>query len=138
MLALRDEDRLCLVHEEEQQQEPQIICSLGLFAPKAGAELRGALSEQAGNLANTASEGYRKAQEAAGDWADRGREMYDKARDAVSRGADEARNYVRDTSGGSSGQGSSPTSGGSSIGGSSVGGGSSMPGSSSSGMPRRS
>ena len=30
------EDRLCLVHEEEQQQEPQIICSLGLFAPKAG------------------------------------------------------------------------------------------------------
>ena len=67
-----------------------------LFAPKAGAELRGALSEQAGNLANTASEGYRKAQEAAGDWADRGREMYDKARDAISRGTDEAQRYVRD------------------------------------------
>jgi superfamily II DNA or RNA helicase len=28
--ALRDEDRLCLVHEEEQTQEPRILCSLGL------------------------------------------------------------------------------------------------------------
>ena len=61
-----------------------------LFAPKAGSELRGQLSEQAGNLANTASEGYRKATEAAGDLADRGREMYDKAKDAVARGAEEA------------------------------------------------
>ena len=32
-----------------------------LFAPKAGSELRGQLSEQAGQLANTASEQYRKA-----------------------------------------------------------------------------
>ncbi|MCI0490242.1 MAG: phospholipase D-like domain-containing protein [Blastocatellia bacterium] len=31
VIALRDEDRLCLIHEEEQAQEPQIICSLGLF-----------------------------------------------------------------------------------------------------------
>jgi hypothetical protein len=31
VIALRDEDRLCLVHEEEQIQEPRIICSLGLF-----------------------------------------------------------------------------------------------------------
>jgi len=31
-----------------------------LFAPKSGSELRNQLSEQAGNLANTASEGYRK------------------------------------------------------------------------------
>lgn len=30
--ALRDDDRLCLVHDEEQSQEPQIICSLGLSA----------------------------------------------------------------------------------------------------------
>src|SRR6476469_1807420 len=73
-----------------------------LFAPKAGSELRNQISNQAGNLANTASEGVRRAQETAGEWADRGREMYDKARDAVSRGADEARNYVRDASGGSS------------------------------------
>ena len=29
-MALRDDDRLCLVHEEEQSHEPQIICSLGL------------------------------------------------------------------------------------------------------------
>lgn len=28
--ALREEDRLCIVHEEEQSHEPQIICSMGL------------------------------------------------------------------------------------------------------------
>src|SRR5207247_4725122 len=89
-----------------------------LFAPKAGSDLRNQLSEQAGNIANTASEGYKKATETAGEWADRGREMYDKARDAVSRGAEEAEKYVRDASGtftgspatsgaGSSGSGSS-------------------------------
>ena len=32
VIALRDDDRLCLVHDEEQSQEPQIICSLGLSA----------------------------------------------------------------------------------------------------------
>src|SRR5579884_2007649 len=67
-----------------------------LFAPKAGSELRGQLSDQANTIANSASEQYRRATEAAGDWADRGRDMYDKARDAVSRGADEAQRYVRD------------------------------------------
>ena len=30
VMALRDEDRLCIVHEEERPNEPQIICSLGL------------------------------------------------------------------------------------------------------------
>lgn len=30
VIALRDEDRLCWIHEEEQVQEPRIICSLGL------------------------------------------------------------------------------------------------------------
>src|SRR6266550_4067946 len=30
VVALRDDDRLCLVHEEERSDEPQIICSLGL------------------------------------------------------------------------------------------------------------
>ena len=30
VIALRDEDRLCLIHEEEQPQEPHIICSMGL------------------------------------------------------------------------------------------------------------
>ncbi|MDA8186988.1 MAG: helicase-related protein [Dehalococcoidales bacterium] len=29
-IALRNEDGLCLVHEEEQTQEPRIICSMGL------------------------------------------------------------------------------------------------------------
>ncbi len=32
VIALREEDRLCLVHEEEKTQEPQIICSMGLTA----------------------------------------------------------------------------------------------------------
>src|SRR3954470_17351834 len=68
-----------------------------LFAPKSGSDLRNQLTEQAGNLANSASDGYRRASEAAGDWADRGRELadrgrdlVDKAKDAVSRGAEEA------------------------------------------------
>ena len=30
VMALRDDDRLCIVHEEEQSDEPLIICSLGL------------------------------------------------------------------------------------------------------------
>lgn len=29
-MALRDDDRLCVVQEEEHSDEPQIICSLGL------------------------------------------------------------------------------------------------------------
>ena len=29
--TLRDEDRLCIVHEEDERQEPSIICSLGLI-----------------------------------------------------------------------------------------------------------
>jgi len=62
-----------------------------LFAPKAGSELRGQLSEQAGKVANNASEQYRRASETAGDWADKGRQVYDKARDAASRGVDKAR-----------------------------------------------
>jgi hypothetical protein len=33
VIALRDEDRLCLIHEEEQAQEPRIICSMGLVSP---------------------------------------------------------------------------------------------------------
>jgi gas vesicle protein len=67
-----------------------------LFAPKSGSELRGQISEQAGHIANTASDQYRRASEVAGDLADRGREVYDKARDAVARGADEAQRYVRE------------------------------------------
>jgi gas vesicle protein len=64
-----------------------------LLAPKAGSELRGSLGEQARNLGNMASEGYRKASESAGTWADKGRDFVDKARDAVNRGAEETRGY---------------------------------------------
>ena len=31
VIALRDEDRLCIVHEEDERQEPRLICSLGLI-----------------------------------------------------------------------------------------------------------
>ncbi|MCI0718633.1 MAG: phospholipase D-like domain-containing protein [Acidobacteria bacterium] len=36
VIALRDEDRLCLIHEEEQTQEPRIICSMGLSSAGGG------------------------------------------------------------------------------------------------------
>jgi len=34
VMALRDDDRLCLIHEKEQSFEPEIICSLGLAPDK--------------------------------------------------------------------------------------------------------
>jgi gas vesicle protein len=74
-----------------------------LFAPKTGSELRHQISGQANQLANTASEGYRRAAETAGGWAEKGREMYDKARHAVARGADEADRYVREATTGTTG-----------------------------------
>ena len=92
-----------------------------LFAPKAGSDLRRELGEQAGNLANNASEAYRqastqagnlagKAQESAGewadkasdavtDWADRGKDLYGKTRDAVAKGVDEGERAVRKAGG---------------------------------------
>jgi gas vesicle protein len=89
-----------------------------LFAPKSGSELRNQVAEQAGNLANTASEGYRKASETAGTWAEKGRDAYDKAKDAakdaVNRGADEAQRYVREATSPNSGMGGSSTAGSSS------------------------
>jgi superfamily II DNA or RNA helicase len=30
VISMREDDRLCLIHEEDQNQEPRIICSLGL------------------------------------------------------------------------------------------------------------
>jgi superfamily II DNA or RNA helicase len=38
VLALRDDDRLCLVHEDERSVEPQIICSMGLAALDSAAK----------------------------------------------------------------------------------------------------
>jgi len=32
VIALREEDRLCIVHEEDETQEPRLICSLGLVS----------------------------------------------------------------------------------------------------------
>ncbi len=32
VVALRDDDRLSLIHEEDERREPRIICSLGLIA----------------------------------------------------------------------------------------------------------
>ncbi len=104
-----------------------------LFAPKAGSELRNQLSEQAGSLANTASEGYRRASEVAGDWAEKGRDVYGKAVDAATRGVDEAQRYVRDAT--SSFGGSRP---GSSTGGSQSSQGGGFGGDSPIGGPRRS
>ena len=68
-----------------------------LFAPKAGSELRNQISEQAGNIANQASEGYRKASESAGQWAEKGRDVYNKASEAVAKGAEDAQKYVKET-----------------------------------------
>src|ERR1044072_5555288 len=85
-----------------------------LFAPKSGSELRNQLSEQAGNLANTASEGFRGGWEAGGDWPARGRDRYGQAVAAASRGIDEAQRYVRDAAGNVAGGGQTAGAGGAS------------------------
>jgi gas vesicle protein len=51
-----------------------------LFAPKAGADLRNQLTEQAGRLRNTANDTYQQASERVGQIVDKGREAYDRAR----------------------------------------------------------
>ena len=65
-----------------------------LLAPKAGAELRGAIGEQARNWGSQAQEQYRTAREAAGPWVERGRDMVNQARDAASQAAEQARGYA--------------------------------------------
>jgi gas vesicle protein len=70
-----------------------------LLAPKAGADLRGQLGEQARTFGNRASEEYRRATQTASDWAERGREMVTEVRDAASRGVEEARGYTGATTG---------------------------------------
>jgi gas vesicle protein len=96
-----------------------------LLAPKAGAELRGQLGEQARNLSNAASEQYRRASEQASGWADKGREFVNQAKDTVQRGVEEARGYAGATTGSSYSSGSGSSGSGSSFGGgsSSSGGG---------------
>ena len=51
-----------------------------LFAPKAGAEIRSQLGEQAGKLRSTANDTYQQATEKVSQIVDRGREAYDRAR----------------------------------------------------------
>ena len=97
-----------------------------LFAPKAGSDLRNQVREQAGNLANTASDGYRRAAETAGEYAgrvaetanqyaERGRDMAGdlagRAREAVAKGAEEAQRYVKDATGAASDMAGSVASG---------------------------
>ena len=80
-----------------------------LLAPKAGADLRGQIGEQARTLGNRASEQYRRASETASSWAERGREMVQDAQEAVSHAADQASSgnaggsYGSGTYGGSTG-----------------------------------
>jgi gas vesicle protein len=81
-----------------------------LLAPKAGSELRGQLGEQARNLANTASEQYRRASESAGGWAERGRDLVNQARETVGRGSEEG-GYAGATTGSSYGAGTQGTGG---------------------------
>lgn len=51
-----------------------------LFAPKAGADLRNQVSEQAGKLRTTANDAYSQATEKVSQMVDKGREAYDRAR----------------------------------------------------------
>jgi hypothetical protein len=51
-----------------------------LFAPKAGADLRTQVTEQAGRLRTTANDAYSQASEKVSQMVDRGREAYEKAR----------------------------------------------------------
>jgi gas vesicle protein len=79
-----------------------------LFAPRAGSKLRSQLTDQAGNLANQASEGLRRATANAGEWVDGGRDLYDKAKGAASRGVDDAQRSVRDAAASVSGSSPAP------------------------------
>jgi gas vesicle protein len=87
-----------------------------LLAPKAGADLRGQVAEQAKSFGTKATEQWSKASEAATGWAEKGREVVNQAREAVNRGAEEARGYVGSTTGssfnsGTTGFGDRPTPG---------------------------
>jgi gas vesicle protein len=57
-----------------------------LFAPKAGAEVRKQISEQANRLRSTANETYTQASERVSQIVDRGREAYDRARGTAASG----------------------------------------------------
>ena len=87
-----------------------------LLAPKAGADLRGEIGEQARTFGAKASERYQRASETATGLAERGREIANQAREAVNRGAEEMRGDAAD--GTSSTGAPSSSDGGSALGGS--------------------
>jgi gas vesicle protein len=93
-----------------------------LLAPKAGADLRGQIGEQARHFGSVASEQYKKASETASTWAEKGREYASQARETVAKTAEEARGYAGATTGSTYSSGSSGTFGGNT--GTTTGGGS--------------
>src|SRR5512138_331806 len=60
-----------------------------LFAPRAGADLRNQLSEQAGKLKNTASDAYQQASDKVTQFVERGKDAYDRARGTAARAGEE-------------------------------------------------
>lgn len=60
-----------------------------LFAPRAGADLRNQLSEQAGKLKNTASDAYQQASDKVTQFVERGKDAYDRARGTAARTAEQ-------------------------------------------------
>ena len=97
-----------------------------LFAPKAGSELRTALSEQTGQLRSRANDAYTQASEKVSQMVDRGREAYDRARTGGNIGGGAA---------GTTGAGmSTGTTGGTGTGTTSFGGGTSNYGTGTSGF----
>lgn len=78
-----------------------------LFAPRAGAELRTQLGEQAGKLRHTAGDAYSTATDRVTQMVDRGREAYDRARGSAGQGG----TMGGDTGMGNTGMGGTGTSG---------------------------
>jgi gas vesicle protein len=66
-----------------------------LFAPKAGVELRGQISDQVDALADTASEGLKRASSTANTLVDKGRDAIERGREAYNKAEDAAGNAVR-------------------------------------------
>lgn len=59
-----------------------------LLAPKAGSDLRSALSQRARHAADWSSAQYRRAGHTATHWSDKGREFVDRAREAMAHGTE--------------------------------------------------
>jgi gas vesicle protein len=70
-----------------------------LFAPRAGSELRNQLAEQAGTLATTAQEGYRRASETAQDGIRRASETAQRATETAQDGIRRASETASDLAG---------------------------------------